>query len=260
MTTNKRGVSALLVQHQLGLSCYETAWMMLHRLRRAMVNAAREPLYGEVEVDETRVGGEQAGLRGSRQLKGRRAALVLVAVGKRGNGSGRVRMRVIPDFKAKTFLPFLTQNVSPGSTTYTDGFKSFEGLPPSRFQAHPSHSTTAIGTAKRCEIGGTSGRPRDWQPPAMADRHLPRCEPGSTPSFIWTSSPFGTIAARHLRPPLKPYSVLELSGNQRSTCAYAAPETWLIRLTTTYSGVLKQPDKQKLALARSSRTFQTVFC
>src|ERR1700680_418558 len=82
MTTDKRGVSALLVQRQLGLSRYETAWMMLHKLRRAMVNVVREPLRGEVEVDETWVGGEQAGLRGSRQLKGRRAALVLVAVEK----------------------------------------------------------------------------------------------------------------------------------------------------------------------------------
>src|SRR5213593_1799312 len=107
MTTDKRGVSALLLQRQLGLSCYETAWMMLHKLRRAMVNAAREPLHGEVEVDDTWVGGEQAGLRGSRQLKERRAALVLVDVEKRGRGTGRVRMKVIPDFKAKTITPFL---------------------------------------------------------------------------------------------------------------------------------------------------------
>jgi transposase-like protein len=134
MTTDKRGVSALLVQRQLGLSCYETAWMMLHKLRRAMVNTARDPLHGEVEVDDTWVGGEQAGLRGSRQLKGRRAALVLVAVEKRGKSSGRVRMRVIPDFKAKTILPFLTQNVSPGSTIYTDGLKSFDGLPEAGFK------------------------------------------------------------------------------------------------------------------------------
>ena len=77
MTTDKRGVSALLLQRQLGLRRYETAWMMLHKLRRAMVNAAREPLHGEVEIDDTWIGGTQAGLRGSRQLKGRRAALVL---------------------------------------------------------------------------------------------------------------------------------------------------------------------------------------
>ncbi len=128
MTTDKRGVSALLVQRQLGLSCYETAWMMLHKLRRAMVNAVREPLHGEIEVDETWVGGEQAGLRGSRQLKGRRAALVLVAVERRGRASGRVRMKVIPDFKSRTIIPFLQENVSPGSTIYTDGLKSFEGL------------------------------------------------------------------------------------------------------------------------------------
>jgi transposase-like protein len=134
MTTDKRGVSALLIQRQLGLSRYETAWMMLHKLRRAMVNAVREPLHGEVEVDETWVGGEQAGLRGSRQLKGRRAALVLVAVEKRGRASGRVRMKVIPDFKSRTIIPFLQQNVSPGSIVYTDGLKSFEGLTAAGFK------------------------------------------------------------------------------------------------------------------------------
>src|SRR5713226_2617719 len=88
MTTDKRGVSALLLQRQLALRRYETAWMMLHKFRRAMVNVAREPLQGEVEVDDTWVGGPQAGLRGSRQLKGRKAALVIVAVEKRGRSTG----------------------------------------------------------------------------------------------------------------------------------------------------------------------------
>jgi transposase-like protein len=128
MTTDKRGVSALLLHRQLGLSRYETAWMMLHKLRRAMVNTARDPLRGDVEVDDTWVGGEQAGLRGSRQLKDRRAALVLVAVEKRGRASGRARMSVIPDFKAGTITRFLIHNVASGSTIYTDGLKSFAGL------------------------------------------------------------------------------------------------------------------------------------
>jgi len=65
MTTDKRGVSALLLQRQLGLSCYETAWMMLHKLRRAMVNAVREPLHGEVEVDDTWVGASKPGCGGA---------------------------------------------------------------------------------------------------------------------------------------------------------------------------------------------------
>lgn len=128
MTTDKRGISALLLQRQMGLRRYETAWMMLHKLRRAMVNVAREMLHGEVEIDDTWIGAAQAGLRGSRQLKGRRAALVLVAIEKRGKASGRLRMAVIPDFKATTLSAFIKQNVAPGSTIYTDGLKSFTGL------------------------------------------------------------------------------------------------------------------------------------
>src|SRR4029077_18932716 len=94
--------SALLLQRQLALARYETAWMMLHKFRRAMINLTREPLRGEGEVDDTWVGGTQAGLQGSRQLKGRKAALVLVAVEKRGrNTTGRARMAVIPELQKR---------------------------------------------------------------------------------------------------------------------------------------------------------------
>ncbi len=126
--TDKRGISALLLQRQLGLRRYETAWMLLHKLRRAMVNAAREPLHGEVEIDDTWVGGPQPGLRGSRQLKGRKAAIVVAAVEKRGGVSGRIRMAVVRDFKKTTMIDFIKQHVTPGSTVYTDGLKGFEDL------------------------------------------------------------------------------------------------------------------------------------
>ena len=49
-------------------------------------------------------------------------------VERRGKGSGRVRMAVIPDFKEATIIPFLTRNVEPGSTIHTDGLMSFAGL------------------------------------------------------------------------------------------------------------------------------------
>ena len=137
MTTDKRGVSALLLQRQLGLRRYETAWMMLHKFRRAMVNLTREPLRGEVEVDDTWVGGTQAGLRGSRQLKDRKAALVIVAVEKRGRATGRARMKVIADFKSATLIAFLKENLESGSTVYTDGLKSFTGLQESGFRHGP---------------------------------------------------------------------------------------------------------------------------
>ena len=79
----------------------------------------------------------QAGLLGSRQLKGRRAALVLVAVEKRGRATGRARRAVIPDFKSATLIAFLKQNVEPGSTVYTDGLKSFSGLEEAGYEHVP---------------------------------------------------------------------------------------------------------------------------
>ena len=137
MTTDKRGVSALLLQRQLGLRRYETAWMILHKLRQAMVNLAREPLRGEVELDDAWIGGIQGGLRGSRQLRGRKAALIVVAVEKRGRATGRARMAVIPDFRGETLIAFLRQNVAPGSRVYTDGLGSFRGLDEAGFRHVP---------------------------------------------------------------------------------------------------------------------------
>ena len=128
MTTDKRGVSALFIQRQLGLRRYETAWMMLHKLRRAMVNAAREPLHGEIELDDTWIGGPQAGIKGSRQLKDRRAVPVLVAVEQRDDRSGRIRLVVLPDFTATTMSTIIKENVASGSTVYTDGLGAFTGL------------------------------------------------------------------------------------------------------------------------------------
>ena len=203
MTTDKRGVSALLIQRQLGLSSYETAWMMLHKLRRAMVHVAREPLYGEIEVDETWVGGEQAGLRGSRQLKGRQAALVLVAVEKRGRGSGRVRMKMIPDFKATTIIPFLHQNVSLGSTIHTDGLKSFEGLTEAGF----NHIARTQPLRSELSKGAKSAVP-------LADRAIGNLQQWLIGTYHGVSKPqlqvyldefvFRPTGAKHPPPPFNP--------------------------------------------------------
>ena len=53
MTSQKNGISALGLQRVLGLGSYKTAWMLLHKLRRAMVRPGRDRLQGTVEVDET---------------------------------------------------------------------------------------------------------------------------------------------------------------------------------------------------------------
>lgn len=154
MTTDKRGVSAVLLQRQLGLSRYETAWLLLHKLRRAMVNAAREPLHGEVEIDDTWIGGHQAGLRGSRQLKGRRAALVLVAVEKRGKRSGRLRLSVVADLKKVTIERFAARHVTSGSTIYTDGLNVFATLAEAGYNhvARTQPHRTELGTGAKSVV------------------------------------------------------------------------------------------------------------
>lgn len=151
MTTDKRGVSALFIQRQLGLRRYETAWMMLHKLRRAMVNAAREPLHGDIEVDDTWIGGPQAGIKGSRQLKDRRAVPVLVAVERREDRSGRIRFVVLPDFTAAAMNAIIQTHVAAGSTVYTDGLGAFTGLKAAGYRhialKQPLRSALRKGTA-----------------------------------------------------------------------------------------------------------------
>ena len=72
VATHTPGISAVQLQRQLGISRYETAWLILQKLRRAMVAPEREPLRGEVEVDETLVGGHHEGRRGGASATARR--------------------------------------------------------------------------------------------------------------------------------------------------------------------------------------------
>src|ERR1039458_3550507 len=83
MTSQKNGISALGLQRVLGLGSYQTAWVCLHKLRRAMVRPGRERLSGSVEVDETYLGGLEEGMRG-RQSENK--AVIVVAAEKDGKG------------------------------------------------------------------------------------------------------------------------------------------------------------------------------
>jgi hypothetical protein len=96
VTSQKNGVSALGLQRVLGLGSYQTAWTWLHRLRSAMVRSGRDYLAGEIEVDETYVGGPEQGKRGrDTQTK----SIVAVAAEKDGKAIGRIRLRRIkPSF------------------------------------------------------------------------------------------------------------------------------------------------------------------
>jgi hypothetical protein len=126
LTSQKNGISALGLKRVLGLGSYQTAWAMLHRYRKGMVRPGRERLTGEVEVDETYVGGEEPGLRGGR-ARGKKE-LVVIAVECRGNGSGRTRMARIPDLSRLSLHGFIKANAEPGAVICTDGWPGYADL------------------------------------------------------------------------------------------------------------------------------------
>lgn len=135
VATHGPGISALQLQRQLGISRYETAWAILHKLRRAMVAPEREPLTGEVEVDEGFLGGRDTDLRGGRQRNGK--PLVGVAVEVRGNGSGRLRLQLLPDASAASLTRFVGSNVATGTTVHTDGWQGYSRLQAAGFDHQP---------------------------------------------------------------------------------------------------------------------------
>lgn len=127
VTSQKQGLSALGLQRALGFGSYQTAWMMLHRFRVAMVRPDRERLTGRVEVDETYVGGNEEGVTG-RETETKSTVAIAVETHE-PKGLGRIRLQRVPDVSGASLIPFVTASVEPGSTVRTDGWQAYWTLP-----------------------------------------------------------------------------------------------------------------------------------
>ena len=150
VTTQTPGQSALQFQRQLGLSRYETAWQILHKLRSGMVRPERDTIGGEytVECDECLIGGNSRGTgRGKHQMTNVIAA-VEVRLRKEDEDraakrrekhkegkplkrmlyAGRLRLRVIPNRNTAVVTRFVQDNVTVGTTIRTDAFAGYTPL------------------------------------------------------------------------------------------------------------------------------------
>jgi transposase-like protein len=138
-------VNSTDLQQELGLGSYKTAWTLHHKLRKAMVRPGRDLLSGEIEVDETFVGGPTPGRRG-RSPEGK--CIVAVAVekptGHVQHGFGRARLRVIPNAQRQTLEDFVSDVCEPGSIVYTDGHTGYGRLSELGF----THVVTAISSSE----------------------------------------------------------------------------------------------------------------
>lgn len=123
---HKKGVSARQLQRDLGLGSYRTAWHMAHRIRLAM---KEEPmasmLRGQVEVDETYVGGKpRKGSGPNKPGRGTKKAPVVVLVER----NGRARAKAVEKVNAKTLKAAIRENVDYDSMILTDEFASYQGI------------------------------------------------------------------------------------------------------------------------------------
>ena len=143
VVSQKHGVSTLGLQRVLGLSRYETTWIWLHKLRRAMVRPGRDRLSGTVQVDETYIGGPRPGKRG-RGAGGK--TLVAVAVEDKGKHVGRIRLLRVVNASGESLTLAVQQMVQPGSLVNTDGWAGYAGIGSGGYTHEVSRPTGEVGT------------------------------------------------------------------------------------------------------------------
>lgn len=125
----KNGISSCEIARDVGVT-QKTAWFMLHRLRLAMQSGSFPKLGGEVEVDETFIGGKARNMHLSvkkRRITGSGAKDKIPVMGMLERG-GDVRTTVVSSTKKKVLQKEIKKHVQAGSALYSDALDSYSGL------------------------------------------------------------------------------------------------------------------------------------
>src|SRR5207253_6295795 len=122
MASTRCGVSAKQIERQTGVT-YKTAWRMFHQIRKLLKDDTG-PLSGQVEMDETYMGGRRKYGTG-RPMRGDKKKTMVVGMVERG---GRVKALVGESHTRKTLLGIAREYILPASTVFTDELDAYVGL------------------------------------------------------------------------------------------------------------------------------------
>jgi len=125
----KNGISSCETARDLGVT-QKTAWFMNHRLRYALKDGGFGLLSGEVEADETFIGGKARNMHSSKRERritgtGGKDKTAVMGILERG---GKIRTAIVPDRKKKALQAEVRKHVEAGAVLYTDALKSYQGL------------------------------------------------------------------------------------------------------------------------------------
>ena len=125
----KNGISSHELGRSIGLT-QKSAWFVLHRIRLAMQTGTFKKMKGEVEVDETFIGGLSRNMHKDVRkrkitVRGIQDKAKVMGLLERG---GEVRAQVVPNVQRKTLDPKVRENVEPGSAIFTDAHAAYSKL------------------------------------------------------------------------------------------------------------------------------------
>ncbi len=129
MANCKNGVSSCEIARSIGVT-QKSAWFMLHRIRRVMKTGSFKKLSGEIEADETFIGGKARNMHTSVRKQritgtGTKDKTAVMGILERG---GEVRVSVVPNRKKSALQMKVREHVQVGAALYTDALLSYEGL------------------------------------------------------------------------------------------------------------------------------------